>query len=157
MVITAFGVVLGAIGGYLYWKMVGCRSGTCLIASNKYIMIGYGVLVGGMFTGLFEARQGLLTPTALTSTLAHEAIFSGEYIVVDLRPKSISNANPFENAKHFSEFGKTFTEMTTAFNEGNYLLFICADGTTSQKAGTLFKRKGFRNVFYLEGGINKQL
>jgi hypothetical protein len=40
------GTLLGAIGGYLYWKYVGCVSGTCAIKSNWYYMIPWAMLLG---------------------------------------------------------------------------------------------------------------
>ena len=40
------GTVLGAIGGFIYWKYVGCVSGTCTIKSNWYLMIPWGMLMG---------------------------------------------------------------------------------------------------------------
>ncbi len=29
-----FGAIAGAIGGFMYWKFVGCNSGTCMITSK---------------------------------------------------------------------------------------------------------------------------
>lgn len=40
------GTVLGALGGFIYWKYVGCVSGTCTIKSNWYLMIPWGMLMG---------------------------------------------------------------------------------------------------------------
>jgi len=40
------GAVIGAIGGFLYWKYVGCVSGTCTIKSNWYLMVPWGMLLG---------------------------------------------------------------------------------------------------------------
>jgi hypothetical protein len=40
------GSVLGGIGGYFYWKDVGCTSGKCIIQSNWQVMIPYGMLTG---------------------------------------------------------------------------------------------------------------
>jgi hypothetical protein len=40
------GAVLGAAGGFIYWKYVGCVSGTCTIKSNWYLMIPWGILMG---------------------------------------------------------------------------------------------------------------
>jgi F0F1-type ATP synthase assembly protein I len=40
------GTIAGAIGGYLYWKYVGCLSGTCTIKSNWYLMIPWGMVLG---------------------------------------------------------------------------------------------------------------
>ena len=38
--------VVGAIGGYLYYRLVGCASGACPISSNPYISTAYGGLIG---------------------------------------------------------------------------------------------------------------
>ena len=32
----AIGMIAGAIVGLLYWKLVGCQSGTCPLTSNPY-------------------------------------------------------------------------------------------------------------------------
>ncbi|MCJ7821109.1 MAG: hypothetical protein MUP53_07885 [Bacteroidales bacterium] len=40
------GTVAGAVGGFLYWKYVGCVSGTCTIKSNWYLMIPWGMVLG---------------------------------------------------------------------------------------------------------------
>jgi len=39
-------VIPGIIGGYLYWRYVGCMSGTCPIKSNWYLMVLFGGLIG---------------------------------------------------------------------------------------------------------------
>ena len=40
--------VVGAIGGYLYYRFVGCASGTCPITSNPYISTIYGGVLGAL-------------------------------------------------------------------------------------------------------------
>lgn len=40
------GAALGALGGFIYWKYVGCVSGTCTIKSNWYLMIPWGMVLG---------------------------------------------------------------------------------------------------------------
>lgn len=42
----------GAIGGFLYWKFVGCSSGTCMIKSVWYWSTLYGLLLGYVTGGL---------------------------------------------------------------------------------------------------------
>jgi len=39
-------LVIGAIGGFLYWKFVGCTSGTCAIKSVWYWSTLWGAAVG---------------------------------------------------------------------------------------------------------------
>ncbi|HOZ81884.1 MAG TPA: DUF6132 family protein [Bacteroidia bacterium] len=48
------GTLAGAVGGYLYWKLVGCSSGTCAITSNPLNSTFYGALMGGLFLSLFQ-------------------------------------------------------------------------------------------------------
>lgn len=39
-------VVVGGIAGFLYWKFVGCKTGSCPIKSNWYLMTAYGIIFG---------------------------------------------------------------------------------------------------------------
>ena len=43
---TIAGLALGAIAGFGYHKMAGCRSGACLITANPYVSVLYGALMG---------------------------------------------------------------------------------------------------------------
>lgn len=46
------GSLFGGIGGFLYWKYVGCVSGTCTIKSNWYLMVPWGILLGYLLGSL---------------------------------------------------------------------------------------------------------
>jgi len=60
LVIILFSLA-GALGGFLYWKYVGCNSGTCPIKSVWYwstlwgTAVGY--LVGDILNGFILKRQ----------------------------------------------------------------------------------------------------
>jgi len=43
--ILIFGAI-GAVGGLLYWKFIGCQSGTCPIKSVWYWSTLYGAMIG---------------------------------------------------------------------------------------------------------------
>ena len=49
----AIGAALGAIAGFLYWKYVGCLTGTCAITSNPTRSTIYFAIIGALFFGLF--------------------------------------------------------------------------------------------------------
>ncbi len=53
-VITITGVIAGAITGYLYWKFVGCSSGSCAITSSPLNSSFYGAVMGGLLFSLFQ-------------------------------------------------------------------------------------------------------
>jgi len=40
------GVMIGAIGGFLYYYFIGCNSGSCAITSSPYISTTWGGLLG---------------------------------------------------------------------------------------------------------------
>ena len=48
------GVVIGAIAGFLYWKQIGCNTGTCLITSKWQNSTTYGALMGGLLFSIFQ-------------------------------------------------------------------------------------------------------
>jgi hypothetical protein len=48
IIVTAIGVILGAIAGYLYYLNIGCDSGTCAITSKPLNSTLYGGLMGGL-------------------------------------------------------------------------------------------------------------
>lgn len=49
------GVIVGAIGGYLYWRYVGCTTGTCLITSSPVNSSLWGAVVGGLLFSVFKS------------------------------------------------------------------------------------------------------
>lgn len=52
--LTISGVIVGIIGGFLYWRFVGCNSGTCPITSTWYGSSAYGALMGSLVFSLFK-------------------------------------------------------------------------------------------------------
>lgn len=51
------GAILGAIAGYLYWKFVGCTSGTCMITSKPINSTLYGAMLGTLLLGIFKKEN----------------------------------------------------------------------------------------------------
>lgn len=47
---TILGIALGAMVGYLYYRVVGCRSGACPLSSNPWISTLYGGFMGFTLT-----------------------------------------------------------------------------------------------------------
>jgi hypothetical protein len=53
-ILTLVGIGVGMLGGFLYWKYVGCLSGTCPITSNPTNSTIYGGLMGGLLLSMFK-------------------------------------------------------------------------------------------------------
>ncbi|MCF6333365.1 MAG: DUF6132 family protein [Draconibacterium sp.] len=50
-------ILLGAVGGFLYWEFVGCTSGTCLIKSVWYWSTLWGAAVGYLVGDFLNKRK----------------------------------------------------------------------------------------------------
>ena len=57
----AIGAVTGAIAGFLYWKYVGCLTGTCAITSNPVRSTIYFAVLGTLLFSLFKKDQKSIT------------------------------------------------------------------------------------------------
>lgn len=60
LIFTVCGL-LGAIGGYLYYRYVGCLTGTCVIGANPITSSFFGAVIGIVIAGplseLFKKRS----------------------------------------------------------------------------------------------------
>ena len=48
------GIIVGALGGYIYYAKVGCMTGTCPITSDPTNSMLYGALMGYLLFSLFS-------------------------------------------------------------------------------------------------------
>lgn len=55
--LTIIGLITGAAAGYLYWKFLGCNSGSCAITSNPINSTLYGAVMGGLLFSIFQKKQ----------------------------------------------------------------------------------------------------
>ena len=51
------GILLGALGGYPYWRFVGCATGTCPITSSPFVSTVWGAAIGGLFVSSFKREK----------------------------------------------------------------------------------------------------
>lgn len=60
MVLNKFyliGAAIGAVSGFLYWKYVGCITGTCAITANPVRSTVYFAFMGAFVFGLFKKKK----------------------------------------------------------------------------------------------------
>lgn len=50
------GAAVGVVAGYIYWKQIGCLTGTCTITSNPYNSMAYFALLGALVFGIFKKQ-----------------------------------------------------------------------------------------------------
>lgn len=52
--VLLIGITLGAVAGFLYWKYVGCVTGSCPITSKPINSSVYGAMMGGLIGDMFR-------------------------------------------------------------------------------------------------------
>lgn len=55
--ISIIGLVAGAIGGYIYYREVGCVTGTCAITSNPWMSTLWGAALGYLLFDMFSGKR----------------------------------------------------------------------------------------------------
>ncbi len=56
LVLAAF-IVAGVLGGYAYYALIGCRSGSCAITSNPYMSMAWGGILGYLLPDFFVKKS----------------------------------------------------------------------------------------------------
>jgi len=54
---TIAGIIIGAAGGYFYWKYVGCSTGTCPITSSPLNSTLWGAVMGGLLGNILQPNS----------------------------------------------------------------------------------------------------
>ncbi|MEE9502556.1 MAG: DUF6132 family protein [Candidatus Aminicenantaceae bacterium] len=54
MIQIVIGAVFGGVIGFLFYRFVGCKSGTCMIASNPYLSTMYWAVLGGLLANILR-------------------------------------------------------------------------------------------------------
>jgi len=52
------GMPIGALAGFLYWKYIGCSSGSCPITSKPFNSTVYGAIMGALLFSSFKRETG---------------------------------------------------------------------------------------------------
>ena len=51
------GITAGAIGGFIYYKTVGCSTGSCPITSNPWLSMLWGAIIGYLSGNIFNKNN----------------------------------------------------------------------------------------------------
>lgn len=55
--LSIIGAVIGAVGGFSYWKFIGCESGTCKITSSPLNSTLYFAILGALTLSMFKKEK----------------------------------------------------------------------------------------------------
>ncbi len=56
-ILSIIGLLLGILGGYIYYLKVGCVDGTCAITSNPWLSMLWGGVMGYLLFDMFRKKK----------------------------------------------------------------------------------------------------
>ena len=56
-IIEIIGSIIGAIGGYVYFRLNACSSGSCPLTANPWICTLWGAIMGYLLFGIFKPSK----------------------------------------------------------------------------------------------------
>jgi hypothetical protein len=56
-ILYIIGAFVGGLSGFIYWKYVGCLTGTCKITSSPMNSTLYFAMMGSLFFGMFKKQK----------------------------------------------------------------------------------------------------
>ena len=122
-------------------------------ATRQLIRIGYDDLVGYLEGGIDKWAREYPVETIQSMDVKELRERMNEVVLVDVRLLAEWNAGHIPGAIHF-EGGRIAWE-DLPFPQDKPLAIQCASGNRSMSAISVLRRRGYRNVIQVEGGINK--
>jgi len=55
--LTTIGILAGGVDGFLYWRFVGCSSGSCPITSSPVMSSIWSAAIGGLLLSIFRTDK----------------------------------------------------------------------------------------------------
>jgi hydroxyacylglutathione hydrolase len=122
-------------------------------AARQLIRIGYDDLVGYLEGGIeaWARDHPVETIQSMDARELRERL--NEVVLVDVRMKSEWDAGHIPTAIHFEGGRIAWEELP--FPHDKPLAIQCASGNRSMSAISVLKRRGYKNLIQVEGGINK--
>ena len=162
------GIIAGGVAGFLYWKFIGCASGTCPITSNKYISVLYGALLGSLLLSTVAGsttKQGFMkrlfagdstgTHINISAEEMSSMLSDTEFVIIDVRTPDEWSAGYITGTDKFIDINSdNFEDQIQSLDKSQSYIVYCRSGNRSSKACKIMSRNGFIKLYNLSGGIN---
>ncbi len=156
-VIIILSAILGAGLGFLYYKKVGCKSGVCVITSNKYISVLYGALVFGMLGNIAVKKFDLTpAPSGAVSVKAEDFRICTEQagvLILDVRTAGEYADGHIPGSVNNDVTSSGFISRMAISDKNTPICLYCRSGSRSKKALQELSDAGYSNLTELKGGI----
>lgn len=162
------GIITGGVAGFLYWKFIGCASGSCPITSNKYISVFYGALLGSLllstitgsakgpgFMSKIFAGDSARTHINISSEEMSSMLSDTDIVIIDVRTPDEWSKGYITGTDMFININAdNFEDQIQSLDKTQKYIVYCRSGNRSSKACSIMSRNGFTNLYNLSGGIN---
>ncbi|MEK7233258.1 MAG: DUF6132 family protein [Elusimicrobiota bacterium] len=147
------GVVGGGVLGYLWYRAVGCSTGTCPLTSNPYVSTLYGAVLGILMTSatLSGGKPELFQRLAVTQ--AAELATQTGTLILDVRTPQEYTQGRLPNAVLLPIDELSHRQGELPKDKRTPVLVYCATGRRSQAAARFLTEQGYTAVQELKGGI----
>jgi len=159
---VAIGIIVGAMGGFFYWKFIGCASGACPITSNKYVSTIYGAVMGGLllssfnfpFQGNQNQQNKALSFQNIDASTFSKKMKEPNTVVIDVRTPAEVQSGYIKGTDVFADiYDAKFQQKINSLDKNKTYLMYCRSGNRSANASKIMIQNGFKQVFNLSGGI----
>lgn len=153
---TISGIFLGAMGGLVYWKYVGCITGTCPITSHWQSSTLYGALMGAMIFTMFlpdKTKAQEITFEEVTPSEFKEKMKDKKTVILDVRTPAEYKQKHIPKAVNIDIYASDFKDRVAQLDPQFTYLVYCRSGARSSNACGLMSKVGLKKVFNLKGGI----
>ncbi len=151
---TILGITAGSGLGFLYHRYIGCKSGTCLITSNRFASMAYGALLGVLLINSFSFAQspGNDILSVDNKTFAQK-MKEKNVVVLDVRTPGEFNSGHLKGARLLDVNNHQFASGISKLDKTKTYLVYCRSGARSMQAIRKMKAAGFTRLVNLDGGI----
>jgi hydroxyacylglutathione hydrolase len=131
--------------------LVGESTDQIVAATRQLIRIGYDDLVGTMHGGIesWAREYPVETIPSINAKELRERL--DEVVLIDVRQRSEWDSGHIPGAVHFEGGRVAWEELS--FPHDKPLAIQCSSGNRSMSVNSVLRRRGFRNVLQVEGGI----
>jgi rhodanese-related sulfurtransferase len=144
--------LVGAGGGFAYWKLIGCRNGSCAIGANKYMSMFMGALLGLTLAGdLAHAQQPKLRNVD-NATFAAE-MKAKNVVIIDMRTPSEVKSGFIPGAINLDVYDPEFKAKLQKLDKSKKYMVYCRSGARSSNGGNMMLQMGFKEVVNLSRGM----
>lgn len=152
--ISTLAALAGGTGlGFLYWKFIGCSSGSCGITSNKYMSMFLGALLGLMLSGDLARAQEAAKLQNVNQKAFEAKMKAKNVVILDVRTPGEFKSGYIPGAINIDIYAADFQTQVQKLDKSKTYLVYCRSGARSSNAGNFMVTNGFKEVYNLQGGM----